>query len=243
MSPIYARPKIRGGVTALAGWALTLIGVVDAFVAWGILDQSVLGTLSTGVPLTAFDPFLAAGLWGLCTGIAGGGVLLIGFARGERDREEDLRLEPFRYSPFRHPWKRVLPWLVVVIAALVIPSLWIAPIPHAFSYEFPVSNCTSGSPGTTFTATIPSGAVLAYHWSSSNGQPVGEVWAPDGAQVTADSSNWGLTSAFFNSSYGNSALVGNGSAISFWACDFPPSPARNQIIELSGTYYATVLSI
>lgn len=233
-----ARPKVRGAVSTVTGWFLVFWGSVFAFAAFGasfLFISNIQATWLPGPPLAVTYDFA---LLGVSAAIAGGGVLLIGFGRQERDREEKFLLDPLSYPPFRHPWRRVLPWLALVVLVLVLPSLWILPVAHSFQTEFPVSYCTPGNGGAVHNVDLPSGAILTYQWSSWNGRPVGEVWAPSGPRLNATQS---VSDAFFNSTYGWSAVQSNGSAIPFWACDFVGTPTPPPMIVISGTYYVAIL--
>lgn len=235
---MQARRRIRGGVTTVTGWALVAVGLVSVFFALGETYSLISQIESTWAPLPAAD--LADELILVVFSIvaACGGVLLIGLGRQERHQEEEFRLDPLNYPPWRHPWRKVLPVMAILAALLVIPSLLILPVGHSFSLDFEVSDCVPGSIGSIHNVNLPIGAILTYTWRSSNGLPIGEVWAPTGPRIGSD---WNATDAFYNSSSGYSLLQSNGSSIPFWACNFPYNVQGAPSVILTGTYFVAIL--
>ncbi len=236
------RWPIRGGVTAITGWVLVLLGVVGSFESWtaaaGLIATIQANSLPIPPAVSTADLLLAF----VCPGFAAGGILLLGFAGPERNREEELILDPLKYEPFRHPWRKALPWFAVVLVLLPLPGMWLVPIAHSVQGSFAVTDCSPGETGLIHYVSVPAGAYFAYQWSSSDGRPIDEVSAPSGAQVSSSwSSNSIHANEFFNSSYGYSAIQGNGSAIPFWACDFVSAGPSNQSVEFSGSYYTSIL--
>lgn len=235
-------PRIqRGGVTAIVAWVLIGIGVIGFLMTIQFSSSAIATSLLLGIPAPSLISDLSPVFVAVWAGLVGGAILLLGFSGAERDREEQNWLDPLRYVPFHRPWRRVIPWSVLVITGMVIFGLFAVPVPQSFHLQFPVSSCTSGGSGIPSVLKYPAGTILAYHWSSSNGQPVGEVWAPSGAQISSNYSNWSSTLGFFNSSYGNSVWQSNGTALTFWACDFSATTPRNESIDVSGTLYRWVL--
>jgi hypothetical protein len=233
---VLLKLKARGAVTYVAGWILVGIGGLAglaALIEAGLFDGRIRTTWFSGPPLALTYALV---LFVSSVAVVGAGVLLIGFGRMERDREEKLLLDPLSYPPFRRPWRRVLPWVAVAVIVMVLPGLWIIPVEHSFEDQFEVTDCAPGGTGVVHNVDLPSGAMLDYRWSSSDGQPIAEVWAPGGPSV---SSVWIITDAFFNSTSGYSTVQSHGSPIPFWACDFGSSPGTlaNRTVELSGTYY------
>lgn len=232
------RRKIRGGVTAVTGWALLATGLVSVFFALGETYSLISQIGSTWAPLPPSDLADELTLVVISIVAACGGVLLIGLGRQERHQEEEFRLDPLNYPPWRHPWRKVIPGMVILAALLVIPSLLILPVAHAFSLDFRVSDCGPGTIGVVHEVSLPAGAILTYSWRSSDGTPIGEVWAPPGPRI---GSNWTTTDAFYNSSAGYSLLQSNGSPIAFWACNFPYNPPSTSSVIFTGTYYVPLL--
>ncbi len=231
--------RIKGGVTAVAGFVLVGVGAASGFVAYSVAGQFLSTVQSSWLPgpLIVLDYALA--LFVLSVAAAGGGVLLIGYSRGERDREEALRLDPLEYSPIHHPWRKVLPWFVLVVVVLVLPGLAIVPIAHSYTTEFTVSNCSAGPYISVDNLNLPYGAVFVFQWSSSNGRPISEVYAPSGPPV---GSTYVYPNVFQNSTWGYSVVQNHGTSIPFWACDDSSSLGpTNQTVILTGTYYAEVL--
>jgi hypothetical protein len=153
-------------------------------------------------------------------------------------REDSLRLDPLEYRPFRDPRKRFLLLSVAVAVLLFLPSLWSIPITHSVSFEMSVGPC--GQPPATFSVNIPVGAVFVFEWRSSDGAPVGIVWAPSGPPVTSAEPTG---DAFTNSSVGHSEFQGDGSPLWFWACDYAPSTnsSSNRTVDVTGAYYEPLL--
>jgi len=232
------RVRVRGGVTTIAGWILLPLGVLSLIVALGVSYQFVASIQLTWLPLPPLALTYAAALAATSTVVAGAGVLLIGLGRSERRREEDLELDPLDNPPFRHPWTRVLPWFAFVVGVMVLLSLVILPVPHSFHAVLAVGVCVPGQTGSVRTVDLPAGAVLTFQWTSSDGRPVGEVWAPSGPDATSMRM---VSDAFFNSTWGYSIATANGTALSYWACDFGSVPSDDQTVILSGVYYTTVL--
>jgi len=232
--------RIKGGVTVVAGFVLVGLGAVSDFVALGEADRFISTVQSTWLPEPPLFTTYSFALVAFSVIVAGGGVLLIGFARGERDREEALRLDPLTYPPVRHPWRKGLPWFVFIVVVLVLPCLWVVPVAHSYSTEFSVSNCAPGANISVDNVDLPSGAIFVYQWTSSDGRPIGEVWAPSGPPI---GSTWAIPDEFINSTYGYSIVQSKGTAIAFWACDSTLSPgaSTNQTVILTGTYYAEIL--
>lgn len=226
------RWRAKGGIAAVAGWLLVFIGVVSAFVDLGESELFISWINATWLPEPPLVVTYSFALLIVSAADAGGGVLLIGFARGERDREEELLLDPLRYAPFRHRWRKSIPWCALVVLVLVLPSLWIMPIEHSFQDEFAVSECFVGAP---HDVNLPSGAVLTYQWSSSNGQPIGEVYAPSGPRA-----NYPTSDVFYNSSFGYSVVQSDGTPIQFWACDFTLGGPVNNTVDLVGIYFTSI---
>jgi hypothetical protein len=128
---------------------------------------------------------------------------------------------------------------VLVVAVLVLPSLWVVPYSQSYSTEFTVSSCSAGPAIPVDNVNLPSGAVFAFQWESSNGQPISEVYAPSGPPVGSTSVYPNL---FLNSTWGYSLVQSHGDPIRFWACDSTSSAGpTNQSVILSGTYYAALL--
>ena len=240
MITLGAKWRVRGSVATAAGWVLIVLGIITAFAALDQGSTSLNTTESTWIPESPWVPVLAFALTGLAALALGGGIFLALFARSERDREDDLRLDPLRYSPVRHPARRALPWAVVAMV-VVLPSFWAVPLAHPFRAELPVEACTPYFVSQTgIQVSLPSGAVLVYAWSSSDGDPVSVVWAPSGPPVSPVSGEFG--DAFLNSSSGYSLVQSNGTGIPFWACEMTSSGAGgNRSIVLTGTYYLPLL--
>jgi len=230
--------RIRGGVTAVTGYILVALGMISVVVACREGSQFLAEISSTWVPGPAIGPTYAAALDAFGTLIAGGGVLLVGFARGERDREEALRLDPLLYAPHRHPTRRVVPVLLVVLICLILPALFLIPVSNSFSLELAVGTCNPSSGIPVQNVSLPSGAMLAFEWRSSDGHPVGEVWAPSGPPVGEALQ---IGALFYNSSYGYSFVKSTGDPIQFFACDFSSVSGAPRTVLVTGTFYTTVL--
>lgn len=221
----------------MVGWILVAVGVLSLPV--DLSESNQLLTQINGVWI-AQPPIIetfAVVLAVLSILAAGGGTFLIGFARGERDREEDLRLDPLTYAPFRHPWRRILPWCGVIVALMVLPTLLFLPVGHSFQASLGIGDCAVPETGSVFDVNLPSGAILTYYWTSSDGQPVTEVWAPVGPAVVSSAS---ASYAFYNSTYGYSGLQSDGTTLGFWACDNSVS-AEGNTVNLVGVYYTNIL--
>jgi hypothetical protein len=229
---------IRGGVTTVAGWLLIGLGVLTSLLTLGSSAQVVGRVPATWLPLPSSVLPDAILLDAMSIAVAGTGVLLIGFARPERIWEEELERDPTEYRPLRRRWPRALAGFALVVGILLVLSLVILPVPRPFQAVLPVGACAPGQEGPTQSVRLPAGTVLAFHWTSSDGQPVGEVWAPSGPPVTTIRN---VSDAFFNSSAGYSVAVGNGTAIPFWACDFGPAPPDGRTVIVSGTVYGALL--
>lgn len=227
------RTRAKGGVTALVGWILVATGLISAVAALGEGGQFYSWVNATWLPEPSLAVTLSWTLLAVAVADAGGGILLIGLARPERDREEMLLLDPLKYAPYRHPWRRVIPWCALVVAVLVIPSLWAIPVEHSFHDDFAVAACFAGA--STYVE-LPNGAVFTYEWSSENGQPIGEVYAPGGPRADYPTSD-----LFLNSSFGYSVIQSNGTPIQIWACDFSSSSPVNDTVDVVGIYYAPIL--
>ncbi|MGD0588365.1 MAG: hypothetical protein ABSA63_06180 [Thermoplasmata archaeon] len=231
--------RIKGGVTAVAGFVLVGLGAASTFVALGVAGEFESRIESTWLPGSPLVALYALALLICAVAVAGIGALLIGYARGERDREEALLLDPLSYPPVRHPWRRVLPWFALVVAVLVIPGLAVVPYSHSYSTELVVSLCSAGPYISVEYLNLPSGAVLSFQWASSDGRPVSEVYAPSGPPV---GSTYALPNLFFNSTWGYSVVQSHGNPIPFWACDISSSLGpTNRTVTLTGTYYAEIL--
>jgi hypothetical protein len=225
-------------VTAISGWILVVAGTISVLFAISEAGQLISILQSTWVPLPGLDILEEFVLVVISIAAAGGGVLLIRLGRHERDREEDSRLDPLDSLPARHRWRRVAPWFAALVGALVVGSLLTLPVAHSFDLEFAVSDCVPGASGTVHGVDLPAGAILTYSWRSSDGSPIGEVWAPTGPRVGSD---WNSSDAFFDSSSGYSLLQSNGSSIPFWACNFPYDDAAQSSVIITGTYYLAIL--
>lgn len=235
---MLTRKRVRGLVTSITGWVLVVIGSTSVLFALGEASSLIAQIQSTWVPLPSADLSDELVLTVVSIVAACGGVLLIGLGRQERHREEEFRLDPLDYAPWRHPLRKVIPEVAILAAVLIVPGLFILPVAHSFSFDFEVTDCAPGATGSVHDVNLPAGAILAYSWHSSAGEPIGEVWAPTGPRI---GSNWAPTYAFYNSSSGYSVLQSNGTSIPFWACNFPYNGASASSVTLSGTYYLPAL--
>jgi len=232
------RWRISGGITAATGFVFIGLAVALEFATLTEAGHYLGFVQTTWVPGPALYPTLSFVALGVAAGLGGGGLLLLGLSRPERDREEDLRLDPLLFAPVRSRWKRYLPGAIVAVVVLVLPGLWVVPVAHPFSAVVPVGDCSGPTPVTEVHVSIPTGAVLAYQWSSTDGSVVGEVWAPSGPPV---GSALQVGDLFLNSSWGYSAVDGNGTPITLWACDFGTPSGGTPSVRFTGTYYLSLL--
>jgi hypothetical protein len=237
--------RIRGGFTALAGLLLVAAGVLAVFL--GVVGQSfhlVDQVWSTGVPMAPIALILVYALLTLSLISVALGVMLVAFARAERDRSEELLLDPLRYAPFRRPWMRGIPIAVVMVVALFVLSALAMPSVHQISATLQAGACSGtppavGTPGTVVW-TIPKGATFALHWYTTDGRPISVVSLPGLPYV---SSIIGPSSLTTNSSQGWVGGASNGSAFELWACDLPGAfqgEGSHQLV-VAGTYYTVLL--
>jgi hypothetical protein len=238
-----ARWRVRGSVAAVAAFLLIGVALVTEFAGVDETNLLFASVADTWVPLSPLATPLSVAVFAFAAVCAGIGVGLLGISRAERVREDQLRLDPLSRPPVRHPLRRWIAAAGVVSVLLLLPVLWTAPVAHSFREEVPVGSCQWPPirvPSDAVWVDLPAGAILAYQWSSADGQPVGEVAAPTGPPV---SSVVVVGDLFTNSSSGYSSLESNGSAVPFWACDFSSSSVSgaNRTVLLSGTYYLTVL--
>jgi hypothetical protein len=233
--------RIRGGFTALAGLLFVAAGVLAVIL--GVVGQSyhfVNQVWSTGVPMAPLALILIYSLLALSLISVALGVMMVAFARAERDRSEELLLDPLRYPPFRRGWMRGIPVAVVAVVLLFLLSALATPTVHQISATLQVGVCSGVPPaaGTAGTAiwTIPKGATFALHWYATDGRPISAVSLPGLPYV---SSIIGPSSLTTNSSQGWAGGDSNGSAFELWACDSPALSAGegSQQLVVSGSYY------
>lgn len=227
-----ARRFLRGGLTAFVGWILVFVGIAGGAVAvseFAWFNQWVTST-QLSLPEYALPEDWVLLLFSAVS--AGVGVMLIGFAADERRREEQLRVDPLDYPPFRRPsWQKVIPVAVALAVFVALPGFYTIPQGQSVQEASSVGPCPVTV--SSFTLHIPSGAIFTYEWRSSDGATISDVYAPNGPTIAAGTSSSGM---FYNSSFGYASVQSNGTPIQIWACDNGPGPAGLQI-DLTGNYY------
>lgn len=232
---------IRGGATALAGICLVGTGVVTGLIAsFGMASALYSDADVSGLPMPA-EGILDAYFLVVVAVLAGSfGSFLVGFARPERDREEETLLDPLRYAPFHRPWKRTGVLVLVSVLPVLLAALFTLPVSHSVSLSFDLPGCGSPLGGPLATVTVPAGALFVFSWRSADGEPAAQVWAPSGPFGTGFSTS---VAKFTDSSFGYSAVTGNGSALSFSGCGLKALNASAGPLQILvvGAYYAQVL--
>jgi hypothetical protein len=237
--------RIRGGFTAIAGLLLVAEGVLGTFLGViGLSYQLVDQVWSTGLPIAPTAVVLVYALLAFSLVSVALGVMMVAFARAERDRSEELLLDPLRYSPFHRRWLRGVPVAAVVVLVLLVFAGFSTPTSHSVAATLLVGACSgeppvTGAPGTT-SWTIPKGATFALHWYATNGRPISVVSLPGLPYVSSIGSPGSLTT---NSSQGWVGGDSNGTSVELWACDNPgllTGGASPQVV-VTGTYYTPLL--
>jgi hypothetical protein len=249
MMRMYSTPKlerrVRGGATAIGGMLLVGVGALGAFFGVTALSNQLWLQVSlNGVPMSSVVLNLVYLLLAVCATSGALGAFTVVWARPERDRAEEARLDPLRYPPFRRPWRWGVPIAVAVGVLLAVLMGFSAPVAHPLAATLPVGQCSgspppSGSAGTT-SWDIPNGATFTLHWYSSTGQVVSMVSLPGAPYVLGLTSPSSVTS---NSSQGWVGGDASGASVELWACDDPGllADAPSLTVTVSGTYYTTLV--
>jgi hypothetical protein len=237
--------RVRGGVTAIAGFVLVGVGLLGAiFGVTALSGQLWLQVSLYGEAMSSAALDLVYVLLAVCATSGALGGFLVGFARPERDRSEEDLLDPLRYPPVRRPWRRGIPIALVVGILLGVFMGFSAPIAHPLGATLSVGACSGsppplGSAGTT-SWSLPSGATFTLHWYSSTGQVVSMVSLPGAPYVLGLSSPSSVTS---NSTQGWVGGDASGTSVELWACDDPGLSADGgtPTVVVTGTYYTTLV--
>jgi len=231
--------RIRGGATAIAGIILVASGLVTGFVAAPGVASALYSDVSvSGLAIPSEGIVDAYVLVALAVVASCLGSFLVGFARPERDREEETLLDPLRYAPFHRPWKRTIFLVVLSVLPVLLAALFTLPVSHPVSMSFDLrGGCGLPPTGPLGTVVVPAGALFVYSWRTSDGEPATMIQAPSGPFVTGFSI---YDNTFMDSSFGYSAITGTGGSLSFSGCGLNASGAPLRII-VEGTYYTQIL--